>query len=292
MSRSNSRVQGSIEGIPESVVTCALCPGECILSCPVYRATRLRSAAPNSLARIILRVLRGESVDGEERALWLCVGCGACSKSCPLGNSLVDAVRLARRRVSGLPDTARAEPVERILVEGPELLTVASPYKPAEWVLNNIAEQGLGLRWLDTSGCGREAINGAVPSSVLLEPSVYSEDFLCSPVVKSGFTFLLENSIAPPRKPPLYALHIPERPELREQIYEEAVEMLGEPSRVVRTCSGAFLELAGCENMGEWFLEVARREAGGLPVVTPCARNMDYLRRHGVVSYTPLTLPL
>jgi len=274
---------------------CALCPGICVASCPIYRLTKIRAFAPNNLARIALRFLNGES--GYAEALWACTLCGACTDNCPLENPLGETLRIVRGLSASGGETTRIEPI-LISDSSPGYQVLFLTRKPPSNRL--MGKLGLEHRvfWLNSDLLYSVYYNGLTLNPDLRGYHVIiHEDYdAAAPLSRDDKSRLMHSvefmhlkHITLTLDTP-YILHIPckVQGELNENI---VTGVMGEPSKTIKTClggGGGFPEAFPVES-----LEVAKGVLGGEQepvIVTLCERARDLLLRLGYRVYTPLDL--
>ncbi len=282
---------------PRNILSmCVLCPGICVTECPVYMATHIRASAPNNLARIALKFMKG-SKDMED-ALWLCTGCRSCEYTCPMGNRVWEAVRVlrSRERISGAGAS-----VERLTDNSKPGLLLVSPSKPNLNIVK-ILGRNYSLYWVDSRVINEIYWSGGDPELILndieailandmdaLTPLSLSGKRLISPlqILKSlGIKHLLEDNG--------YTLHIPCKTprEYRDNIIGDISLVLGSPESIVEGCvaGGGGLPVKHQDLAREIAMYTMRNTNPGKPVVTLCSNAKMLLRELGYQSLTLLDL--
>ncbi len=282
---------------PRNILSmCVLCPGICVTECPVYMATHIRASAPNSLARVALKFMKG-SKDMED-ALWLCTGCRSCEYACPMDNRVWEAVRVlrSRERISGTGAS-----VERLTDNSKPGLLVVSPSKPNLNIVK-ILGKNYSLYWVDSRVINEIYWSGGDPELILngieailaddmdaLTSLSLSEKRLVSPlkILKSlGVKRLLGGNG--------YTLHIPCKTprEYRDDIIGDISQVLGSPESIIEGCvaGGGGLPVKHPDLAREIAMYTMRNTNPGKPVVTFCSNAKMLLRKLGYQSLTLLDL--
>lgn len=271
--------------LEETLLTCTVCPGICILECPVYRSTYRRAAAPHVIGRMGLRVLRSEASD-KPANIYYCTGCGACRDYCPVSNDLPEAARILRGILS---EAAEGRLRLETLSSGDKVVAIISPKRPGEQLVKALSARGYSVYWADSREASRAYWLGGQPSLDLeIEAElVVSEDLELELEASDPIGFI-ESLGLRVRRPPAYVLHVPCRDRTRS-LYEKARALLGEPAAVIQACSGAPLGW-GAPSLARILSSKLASESRGLPVITGCAWSALSLRRAGAPAYTILDL--
>ncbi len=267
--------------------TCLLCPGICNNKCPVYRKTHLRTAAPSVLGRLGTRIIRENRIDLAQ-GLRLCVECGLCLDACPVKNPLPSAIQELKRIIYKVPESV-PEPIT--LLEGDEKILIVSSTMPAQWIIDKLREQRVGVLYLDSYDAREQrALYGAVglPEDLEEKYKVYCEDYRLCPEAPSGLKLLLDYDIRPPKKPPAYTLLLP-CGENGQASYEEAVNVYGTPSTTVDICGIPDLYLAGYEVYTRRLLKKIEERRKGLFYLSPDSFTAKVL---GSLLDAPIVSPL
>lgn len=275
--------------IEEILATCSLCPGICISSCPVYMTTRLRSASPNSIARIVLRYLRYKDVD--PNVAFYCNYCKNCERLCPINNALPEALRLIRRELVG---KAKPEIPEPTYLGGKgKKLIILSPKRPSNRAVKELSDR-YETYWLDTGKVTYYYLNGLLEIDDMKEKlkpytHILLEDLDLPVIGYDKVLDILEEVLGKDIKCEKYVLHIPCRidPSISQRVKNI---ILGKPVMMINKCSGAYLSSEGVKISDLFFRELKSNIDENIPIITLCRRSQMLFSRKGMRSYTLLDL--
>ncbi len=254
--------------------------------------TRLRSASPNSIARIMLRYLRYKDID--PYVAFYCNYCKNCEKHCPINNALPEALRLMRKELVKEVKLEIPEPTY-LGGEGKKLI-ILSPKRPSNKIVKELSGR-YETYWLDTERITYYYLNGLLEIDDMKEKlsalSAYAyillED-LDLPIISydrvlGSFEEILDKDI----KCEKYVLHIPCRidPSVSERI-ENIIS--GRSMMTTNECSGAYLSSERLKISDLFFRELKRNIDENVPIITLCRRSQMLFSRKGVRSYTLLDL--
>ncbi|MCE4607282.1 MAG: (Fe-S)-binding protein [Desulfurococcales archaeon] len=282
--------------VVKTFTRCALCPGVCVTYCPIYMNTHIRASAPNNLARLGLKYLKGyESYDP---ALWLCTGCRECEYNCPISNPLWNAARISRGKKSRV-EAVKVE-TKNLGGRGSSLLVVSSIIP--DQALVEYLKQFYSIHWLDTGSIYMAYWSG---SEVQLNLDAFDyiiiDDLDVTPALipgklkgkviysiqlleMMGYRSILENKA--------FVLHVPCKISVdgKELLINVSYKVLGKPIRTISKCIGGGGGLPEKHPViaSELVHSAMKGSRKDYLVVTLCSRAKTHLLSSGYQAKTPL----